>query len=121
MLDEIQYLRDEVIELVYYDDVNNDPERVLVSGRWITHDKQDIDNPKCRGRFAAQDITLRRRSRFIFLGGYTSFGNSAPFDDAMGIRAPTQRKEFKLRMRDARKAYFNGAPLATSTSACLQN
>ena len=58
MLDEIAYLCDEVLEGVEVDDVMKDPERVIVGGRWVTHNKQDTQNPKCRGRYVAQEVNV---------------------------------------------------------------
>ena len=58
MLDEIAYLCDEVLEGVDYDKTRKDPERVVVGGRWVTHNKQDTQNPKCRGRYVAQEVNV---------------------------------------------------------------
>ena len=58
MLDELRYLCDEVFEGVALEDAMKDPDRVIVGGRWITHNKEDADRPKCRGRFVAQEVNV---------------------------------------------------------------
>ena len=49
MLDELQYLCAEVVEGVAVEDALKYPDRVIVGGRRVTHNKQHVDNPKCRG------------------------------------------------------------------------
>ena len=48
------------------DDALKDPERVIVGGRWVNHNKGDSDAPKCRGRYVAQEVNVgvRRMRRF---------------------------------------------------------
>ena len=58
MYDELAYLCDEVFEGVPYDVAMRDPEKVVVSGRWVNCNKQDADNPKCRGRYVAQEVNV---------------------------------------------------------------
>ena len=56
MIDEMRYVCAKVVEGVHWDDVVKDPERVIVGGRWVTHNKGDVDHPCCRGRYVAQEI-----------------------------------------------------------------
>ena len=58
MLDELAYLCDEVLEGVEMADAMRDPERVVVGGRWVNCNKQDNDDPKCRGRYVAQEVNV---------------------------------------------------------------
>ena len=56
MVDEIDYLCREVIEGVSLQEALDDPDHVLIGGRWVTSNKQDAQNPDCRGRYVGQEI-----------------------------------------------------------------
>ena len=56
MLDEIRYICSEVVEGVSWEDMQDDTDRVVVGGRWVTHNKGDVENPRCRGRSVAQEV-----------------------------------------------------------------
>ena len=56
MADEIRYLMDHALLVVPAAEAQSDPEGKLVGGRWVNSNKQDATNPKCTGRFVAQEI-----------------------------------------------------------------
>ena len=58
----MQYLCKEVFELVDVADAFADPDKVVVGGGWVTHNKEDPDNPKCRGRYVAQEINVNNEA-----------------------------------------------------------
>ena len=55
MLDEMRYLCAEVFECVDLQEAHADPHKVIV-GSVVTCNTEDSDNPKSRGRYAAQDV-----------------------------------------------------------------
>ena len=106
--DEVRYLMEHVLTVVPYHEAHEDPDSKVIGGRWVNSNKQDLNNPKCRGRFVAQEV-----------------GNGA--DDAFYAATPPleakrlllsqwahQRtrggKALKLHFLDVREAYFHGQP-----------
>ena len=55
MAEEMEYLCREVLEGVSLQEALDDPDRVLIGGRWVTSNKQDAAHPDCRGRYVGQE------------------------------------------------------------------
>ena len=56
--DELTYLCNGALELVPLEEAVADPEHALVSGRRANCNKEDLSNPKCRGRDVAQEVNV---------------------------------------------------------------
>ena len=56
--DELMYFCNHVLVDVPYEDAAADPQGHIVGGRWVLCNKQDASNPKCRGRYVAQEVNL---------------------------------------------------------------
>ena len=44
---------------MHIDEARASPDSVIVGGRWITSNKQDASQPKCRGRYVAKEVKHR--------------------------------------------------------------
>ena len=58
----MNYVCDQVLEGVPIDEAKRDPESHIVGGRWVLCNKQDDLDPKCRGRYVAQEVNQRGKS-----------------------------------------------------------
>ena len=97
-----------VLTVVPYHEAVNDPGSKIIGGRWVNSNKQDNLNPKCRGRFVAQEVGT---------GADDAFYAATPPLEAKRLLLSQwahQRtlggKALKLHFLDVRKAYFHGQP-----------
>ena len=110
MYDELAYLCDEVFEGVPYDVAMRDPEKVVVSGRWVNCNKQDADNPKCRGRYVAQEVNVNGDADAAFYAATPPLEAKRVLFSRWVSERERGGKPLKLHFLDVRKAYFNGFP-----------
>ena len=79
------YICSEVAEGVSWEDMQQDPDRVIVGGRRITHNKEDADNPRCRGRYVAQEVNVTGDSDPILLCGDPALRSETHAHVSLGI------------------------------------
>ena len=86
----------------------SDPEGKVVGGRWITSNKQDMNQPECRGRYVAQEVSHGADDAF--------YAATQPLDAKRVLLSQWAHERsrggaaLKLHFLDVRKAYFNGRP-----------
>ena len=60
IVDEIHCLMENVLTVVPASEAQNDVDSKLVSGRWVNCNKQDLQNPKCRGAMLRKKLVRHR-------------------------------------------------------------
>lgn len=110
MLDEIKLLCDEVVEAVDVDEALKDPDHVLISGRWINHNKGDSDQPRCRGRYVGQEVNAGGEADAACYAATPPLDAKRTLFSRMASERRRGNKPLKLHFLDVRKAYFNGVP-----------
>ena len=108
MADEMRYLMDKVLTVVPMSEALADVEGKVVSGRWVNSNKQDLQNPKCRGRYVAQELSTGPEEAF--------YAATPPLEATRLLLSQWAHERtrggapLKLHSLDVRTAYFNGRP-----------
>ena len=104
MADELQYLCKEVFECVPVAEAMSDPERVIVNGRWVNCNKEDASNPKCRGRYVAQEVNAGGQSEASF------YAATPPLEAKRILMSRWAREQHAKGHPFVKKPYFNVTP-----------
>ena len=108
ILDELQYLNNEVWEGVDIKEALSEPDAKVIGTRWVNCNKRDIHDPDVRARLVAQEVNTHPEDSF--------FAATPPLEAKRMLMSEfaTERyrdgKPLKLSFIDVRKAYFNGIP-----------
>ena len=90
--------------------VLEDPDRVVISGRWINCNKQDAAQPKCRGRCVGQEVNARGEADPAFYAATPPLEAKRILFSRYASERTRGGKPLKLHVLDVRTAYFNGVP-----------
>ena len=93
-----------------WEDMQNDPDRVIVGGRWVTHNKGDAENPRCRGRYVAQEVNTSGDADPSFYAATPPLEAKRVLMSRWASERKRHGRHLKLHLLDVRKAYFNGVP-----------
>ena len=108
--DEVQYLCKEVLEGVPIEQAKQDPDHILVGGRWINSNKEDMENPKCRARYVAQEVNYGGEADAAFYAATPPLEAKRVLFSTWSKQRHRGGQPLKLHFLDVRKAYFNGRP-----------
>ena len=110
MVDEMEYMCREVIEGVSLKEALADPDHVIVGGRWVTSNKQDTENPDCRGRYVAQEINRGGEADAAFYAATPPLEAKRLLFSMWARERERGGHPLKLHFLDVKKAFFNGVP-----------
>ena len=111
IIDELKYFNDRVWKFLSAAEARKlYPHGTFVGGRWVTHNKGDADQPKCRGRYVAQEVNKGGEADAAFYAATPPLEAKRVLFSRFASERHHNKKPLKLHFLDVRKAYFNGIP-----------